>query len=128
MSELYPKAPPEAIDLLRQMLLFNPQSRVTAAQAMRHAYLSEFFDETDLNCDTSVAIDEKFDVGDNIDWETKVIMIICILLFTCLDSGGARKISWVVLIYICCLFHLGRRFSVLRIFLCSNNLFSLQPS
>lgn len=38
---------PDAIDLLSQMLVFDPKKRVTAAQALEHPYLSPYHDPTD---------------------------------------------------------------------------------
>jgi p38 MAP kinase len=45
-----------AIDLLEKMLVFNPQSRVTATQALAHEYLAPYHDPTD-----EPAADEPFD-------------------------------------------------------------------
>jgi mitogen-activated protein kinase 1/3 len=38
LESIFPAADPAAIDLLRQMLLFNPKRRCTAAQALDHAF------------------------------------------------------------------------------------------
>jgi len=38
-SALYPNANPQAIDLLEKMLVFNPNKRITAADALQHEYL-----------------------------------------------------------------------------------------
>ncbi|KPA76588.1 mitogen activated protein kinase putative (MPK11) [Leptomonas pyrrhocoris] len=45
----YPKASPEALDLLRRMLVFNPNKRVTVLQAMRHPFLEQLHDDADDN-------------------------------------------------------------------------------
>ncbi|XP_077022706.1 mitogen-activated protein kinase 15 isoform X2 [Tamandua tetradactyla] len=39
---LPPDTPPEALDLLRQLLVFAPDKRLTAAQALQHPYVQRF--------------------------------------------------------------------------------------
>ena len=38
-EELLPNAPADGIDLLRRLLHFNPEKRLTAAQALKHPYV-----------------------------------------------------------------------------------------
>ncbi|XP_024525747.1 extracellular signal-regulated kinase 2 isoform X2 [Selaginella moellendorffii] len=38
----FPSATPEAADLLRKLLHFNPQKRLTAEQALQHPYVAQF--------------------------------------------------------------------------------------
>nr|4QNY_A Chain A, Mitogen activated protein kinase, putative [Leishmania donovani BPK282A1]4QNY_B Chain B, Mitogen activated protein kinase, putative [Leishmania donovani BPK282A1] len=45
----YPTASPEALDLLRHMLVFNPKRRITVLQAMRHPFLEQLHDDADDN-------------------------------------------------------------------------------
>jgi serine/threonine protein kinase len=45
LAQRYPAAPPEALDLLQQMLAFLPERRITAAAALRHPF---FQDREDL--------------------------------------------------------------------------------
>mmetsp|Transcript_15826 Transcript_15826/g.26470 ORF Transcript_15826/g.26470 Transcript_15826/m.26470 type:complete len:507 (+) Transcript_15826:128-1648(+) len=40
LDEKYPGAPPEAIDLLTQLLHFNPSKRLTVQQALEHPYVA----------------------------------------------------------------------------------------
>lgn len=44
LSEIYPNAPADALDLLKKLLQFNPNKRLTAEQALEHPYLSKFHD------------------------------------------------------------------------------------
>ncbi|TNJ29519.1 Kinase, CMGC MAPK [Giardia muris] len=44
LSEIYPNAPPDALDLLKKLLHFNPAKRLTAEQALEHPYLTKFHD------------------------------------------------------------------------------------
>jgi len=46
-SEVFPNASPEAIDLLKGLLHFNPNKRLTAAQALEHPYLYDFHNPDD---------------------------------------------------------------------------------
>ena len=39
---IYLKAPPEAIDLLGQLLTFSPKKRLTALAALDHPYVAPF--------------------------------------------------------------------------------------
>eukprot|EP01013_Petalomonas_cantuscygni_P018682 TRINITY_DN3616_c0_g1_i2.p2 TRINITY_DN3616_c0_g1~~TRINITY_DN3616_c0_g1_i2.p2 ORF type:complete len:128 (+),score=28.83 TRINITY_DN3616_c0_g1_i2:194-577(+) len=47
MSELVPTAPPEAQDLLRQMLSTDPSKRPTMRQVLRHPFFESIFDPED---------------------------------------------------------------------------------
>jgi len=47
-SEVVPAADPKALDLLSQMLCFNPNQRISAEAALRHEYFADIFDEEDL--------------------------------------------------------------------------------
>jgi p38 MAP kinase len=47
---------PIAIDMLERMLVFDPQKRITATEALAHPYLSPYHDPTD-----EPAAEEKFD-------------------------------------------------------------------
>lgn len=39
-----PQCPADALDLLKKLLQFNPNKRLTAEQALEHPYLSKFHD------------------------------------------------------------------------------------
>lgn len=36
LREIFPKATPEALDLIRKLLVFNPEKRVTVFEALKH--------------------------------------------------------------------------------------------
>lgn len=40
--EFFPTASDEGLDLLKKLLVFNPNKRLTAEQALEHSYVSEF--------------------------------------------------------------------------------------
>lgn len=42
LEDILPNAPKDAVDLIRKLLHFNPEKRPTAAQALRHPYVSRF--------------------------------------------------------------------------------------
>ena len=46
-AELYPNANPLAVDLLQQMLVFDPRRRISAAQALQHPYLQALHNVND---------------------------------------------------------------------------------
>jgi mitogen-activated protein kinase 1/3 len=43
----YPNATPESLDLLQKMLQFHPDKRISVAEAMKHPYLAQLYDEAD---------------------------------------------------------------------------------
>jgi serine/threonine protein kinase len=44
-SSIFPEAQPEALAMLHSLLVFDPQQRATAAQALQSPYLTPFQDE-----------------------------------------------------------------------------------
>lgn len=48
-AQKYPEAKPEALDLLRKMLMFHPEKRINVDQALRHPYFASIFDEADVH-------------------------------------------------------------------------------
>ena len=54
---LYPTASPEALDLLQQLLSFNPCKRLDAEQALEHPYVAAFHNpDEELPCDHKIEI------------------------------------------------------------------------
>jgi len=50
-SDLFPKAPPAALDLLQRMLQFNPAKRMSVMEALNHPFVSGFHDpDTEPTC------------------------------------------------------------------------------
>jgi len=47
LQEMFPTASPDALDLLKQLLNFNPSKRITAEKALQHAYVAQFHNEAD---------------------------------------------------------------------------------
>jgi len=47
LKEKLPGASADALDLLSKMLQFHPDKRITVAQAMKHPYLAQLYDEAD---------------------------------------------------------------------------------
>jgi len=67
LADLYSKASPKAIDLLRKLMMFNPEKRITAEEALAHPYLAQFHNETEetvLGRSIELCIDDnqKFDI------------------------------------------------------------------
>lgn len=42
LGDMFPNASPDAIDLLKSLLQFNPGKRLTADQALKHPYVAQF--------------------------------------------------------------------------------------
>jgi len=54
---MYPDASTEALDLLRKLLQFNPNKRITADEALAHSFVSQFHNPTDEPvCDRIIRI------------------------------------------------------------------------
>jgi mitogen-activated protein kinase 7 len=72
-STLFPQANPLAIDLLSQMLCFDPAKRMSCEQALNHPYLQVWHDPAD-----EPVCDSKFDFGfeeeDSIDGMKRLIV------------------------------------------------------
>jgi serine/threonine protein kinase len=47
LSSIFPNAPPALLDLLSQMLVFDPSRRITVEDALQHPYLSSLHDPED---------------------------------------------------------------------------------
>ena len=61
LEELIPAAPPDGLDLLKLLLQFNPEKRLTAEEALNHPYVSKFHkpaDEVSLTYDVVPPVDD----------------------------------------------------------------------
>jgi len=47
LSDMFPQATPEALDLLRRLLKFNPNKRITAEEVLQHPYVSQFHNDAE---------------------------------------------------------------------------------
>lgn len=69
LSDLFPHASKDALDLLNKCLQFNPQKRITCEEALAHPFLSEFHDPADeYVCDRTITIsiddNHKYSISD----------------------------------------------------------------
>lgn len=64
-KERFQECPPQAVDLLRRMLTFDPKKRITVEQALEHEYLSALHCTDDEPSTTPVsAFDFEFEIYD----------------------------------------------------------------
>lgn len=62
LASLFPAAPADAIDLMSQLLQFNPERRISVHGAISHPYLAQFHDpssEPELSVAISISIDDN---------------------------------------------------------------------
>ena len=61
LEEMIPNAPPDGLDLLKLLLQFNPEKRLTAEEALLHPFVSKFHksaDEVSLTYDVVPPVDD----------------------------------------------------------------------
>jgi mitogen-activated protein kinase 15 len=55
LQSLYPNASEDAIDLLQKLLMFNPDKRITAEEALAHAYVGQFHNpDEEIACEKQI--------------------------------------------------------------------------
>jgi len=69
LSDMFPAASADALDVLRLMLQFNPNKRITAEKSLEHPYVGQFHNPADEPaCDKEIKIaiddDHKFSIAD----------------------------------------------------------------
>ena len=72
-KRLFPQANPDALDLLDKMLAFDPSSRITVEQALKHPYLSIWHDASD-EPDCPRGFDFAFEVVEEVPEMRKMIL------------------------------------------------------
>lgn len=68
LEELIPNAPADGLDLLKLLLQFNPEKRLTAEEALDHPYVSKFHkpaDEVSLTYDVVPPVDDDVQLSVN---------------------------------------------------------------
>jgi len=57
LDEMYTNADPEAMDLLKKLLAFNPDKRLTVEQALEHPFVGQFHNPAEeITCDKTIII------------------------------------------------------------------------
>jgi len=56
-ESMYPNSDADAVDMLQKLLMFNPEKRMTAEQALEHPYVAQFHvPEEEINYDKKIVI------------------------------------------------------------------------
>jgi mitogen-activated protein kinase 7 len=72
-SHIYPNANPDALDILDQMLAFDPASRISVDAALEHPFLRNYHDTIDEpSCPTPLNTD--FEIVEDLDEIRKMIL------------------------------------------------------
>mmetsp|Transcript_13332 Transcript_13332/g.34963 ORF Transcript_13332/g.34963 Transcript_13332/m.34963 type:complete len:104 (-) Transcript_13332:1290-1601(-) len=61
LESIFTAANPEAVDLVKRMLRFNPWERISAEEALKHPYLREHHFSDDEVCKTIFYLRENID-------------------------------------------------------------------
>jgi len=57
LDDMYPNADDEAMDLLKKLLTFNPDKRITVDQCLEHAYVAQFHNPAEeIICEKTIVI------------------------------------------------------------------------
>jgi len=57
VDDMYSNADPEAMDMLKKLLSFNPDKRLTVEQALEHPYVGQFHNPAEeIKCDKTIVI------------------------------------------------------------------------
>ncbi|KAK9670087.1 hypothetical protein RND81_13G176300 [Saponaria officinalis] len=78
LSSLYPNADFKALDLLRKMLAFNPNKRITVSEALKHPYMTGLSDPRSIRrapfpCDIAIDADIGVDKIRNLIWDEMLL-------------------------------------------------------
>ena len=70
LKNLYPKATPEELDLLKKLLQFNPNKRINVNEALEHDYVKEFHSNY---ADTEIVSEKPIHIpiDDNVKFSAK---------------------------------------------------------
>ena len=72
-TDLFPRSNPLALDLLARLLSFDPSTRITCAEALRHPYLSVWYDAADeVRCERT--FDFAFEKEDSTEGMRRLIV------------------------------------------------------
>ena len=66
LVHMYPNASPDALDLMQKLLVFNPNKRLTAEEALNHPFVKDFHnvdDEPSAKEPISIPIDDNTKVS-----------------------------------------------------------------
>ncbi|KAK9670185.1 hypothetical protein RND81_13G183900 [Saponaria officinalis] len=78
LSSLFPNADFMALDLLQQMLVFNPNRRITVSEALKHPYMTGYYDSRSIRrapfpCDIAVDADAGVNKIRDMIWDEMLL-------------------------------------------------------
>jgi len=79
LAEMYPNAPADALDLLRNTIHLNPSKRLTAQQALEHAYVAQFHnpkEEPESEAPIAIPLDDNVKLTIE-DYRNKLYTEVC---------------------------------------------------
>ncbi|XP_061597822.1 mitogen-activated protein kinase 15 isoform X2 [Cololabis saira] len=107
LEELFqPTVPPDALDLMKGLLVFNPEKRLTAEQALQHPYVAKFHNpakEPALNYDVVLPVDDDVQLSVvqyrnklyemMVEWRTNNRMLMLPKPKACVSSPGEPDVK-----------------------------------
>lgn len=100
LAHMYPHASPEALDLMQKLLVFNPNKRLTAEEALNHPYVKDFHnidDEPSAKEPITISIDDNKKVSKHVIAKAEHSKIVSRIPDPQLKAGEGTTLTFVCL-------------------------------